>query len=359
MNAAMKVAAGILLLTGATLSGCHGPEGDRTATDAGTVHEAAIVFDAHAHPNATGSDSLAPDGSEWTMETDVGPMVEGGMDAVFFSVPLLVREGVGGPDSVRIFTDAQFIVEAVEAAGNQAGMAYSAEEVRALHARGGRAILLGIEAGDPIGRDLSLLERYHAAGIRMITVALQPDATPGAGEVEPEGPPLGPFGRQLVETMNRVGIIIDITHCPERQQAEIIAASVQPVVASHSNARALHPIARELPDSIILAIAERGGMVGVTFHPGHMSEDYEESPVTVETLVDHIDHMVRLAGVDHVGFGSDFIGGGTETVGLETPAGLPNITRALLDRGYATEDIHKILGGNLLRVLEEVQGGGG
>ena len=100
-------------------------------------------------------------------------------------------------------------------------------------------------------------------------------------------------------------------------------------------------------------------MVGVTFHPGHLSEDYEESPVGVEHLVDHIDHMVRVAGVDHVGFGSDFIRGGTETVGLESPAGLPNLTRALMARGYSPEDIWKILGGNLLRVLEEVQAGAG
>lgn len=355
----MNMRAGMIVLVVAFLSGCSGNGGGVTKANSNSIHAAAIVFDAHAHPNATGSDALAPDGSQWTMEMELVPMVAGGMDAVFFSTPLLLNEASGVPDSVRIFTAARSIVEAVKAAGTQVGMAYSAAGVRDLHSRGKRAVLLGIEAGDPFGNNLSVLERYHAAGIRMITLGAQPGDLPGAIEADPEGPPLGPFGRSLVEAMNRLGMIIDISHSPERQQVEIIGASEGPVIASHSNTRFLHNIPRELPDSIILAIAERGGMVGVTFHPGHLSEHHEESPATVEDLVDHIDHIVQVAGVDHVGFGSDFIGGGTNTVGLESQAGLPNITKALAERGYSAEDIHKILGGNLLRVLEEVQRGPG
>jgi membrane dipeptidase len=188
-------------------------------------------------------------------------------------------------------------------------------------------------------------------------VTLSPEALaapiPGQGDQNDSG--LDGFGERVVEEMNRLGVIIDITHTPDSLQLDIIGTSITPVVASHSCTRALNDVPRQMPDSIIRALAERGGVICVTFYPGHISGGYPDQAVTVEDLVDHIDHIVQIAGVDHVGFGSDFLGSENHTVGLESAAGLPAITYSLLQRGYSKEEIEKILGGNLLRVHGAVQ----
>jgi membrane dipeptidase len=193
--------------------------------------------------------------------------------------------------------------------------------------------------------------------------------------------------------MNRLGMLIDITHCPDRLQKDILKTSQVPIIASHSVVRALHDIGRNIPDDILRAIAAKGGVVCMTFYCGHLSEEYTEKVqkprqifnkeqkrlrteykndpdklneklmaldkkifppgVDIEILIDHMDHAVKVAGVDHVGLGSDF-GGIHNPVGLETAAGFPLITYHLLKRGYKEEDVKKILGGNLLRVFGEV-----
>jgi membrane dipeptidase len=352
------LASSFVAATLASLS-CTGGEEAQPGSMAQRVHDQAIVVDAHAHPRPGNPDSLNLGEQAGTYELDFLTMGEGGLDAVFFSAPILGGRtgGPTGPD--RLMEDLESIVEEVRRHGDLAEVALSSGDIRRSHSLGKRAVLLAIEAADPFEGDVDVLEGYFDAGVRMVT--LPPEVLLGseAGHVDSLSRPLSTLGLGVVHQMNRLGMVIDISHLYDRQQMDVIRASVQPVVASHSCARALNDIPRELPDSVIRALSEKGGVVGVTFYPGHISSDFESRTVTVEDLVDHIDHIVRVAGVNHVGFGSDFLGSDVHTVGLESAAGLPNLTTALLERGYSPGDIEKILGGNLLRVLEGVEEGRG
>jgi membrane dipeptidase len=347
-----------MLLTTLCVLSCSGPSDSTLWERANRIHEEAVVIDAHAHPKPGAAETLSLGEKTAAFEVDFVTMREGGLDAVFFSVPMLTSESGGRPESVLILEDARAVADEVERFGDLAETAHSSADISRIHTLGKRAVLLGVEAGDPFGGDIGTLERFFDAGIRMVT--LSPEALtapiPGQGDQSDSG--LNGFGKRVIEEMNRLGIIIDITHTPDSLQLDIIGTSVKPVVASHSCTRALNDIPRQMPDFIIQALAEKGGVICVTFYPGHISGDYPDQIVTIEDLVDHIDHIVQIAGVDHVGFGSDFLGSEHHTVGLESAAGLPAITYSLLQRGYSQGEIEKILGGNLLRVFERVQESG-
>jgi membrane dipeptidase len=321
------------------------------------IHEEAIVIDAHAHPKSNEAERLNLGEHTGEIEVDFVSMAEGGLDAVFYSAPLLRGQSGRRPDPEQILKDIDLIHSEVEKYKEMAKPAISPDDIRSIHDSGKRAILLGIETRDPFRGDLNVLKRYYDAGVRMITLTRHPITTP----VEPDSSDaetgtlhLNNFGRHVVREMNRLGMIIDISHASDSLQLDIIQASSLPVVASHSCARALNDIPREIPDDIITVLAEKGGVICVTFFPGHISPKHPDQPVSVEDLVDHIDHIVQLVGTDHVGFGSDYLGSDTKLVGLESAAGLPSITHELLNRGYCREDIHKIMGGNLMRVFEAV-----
>ncbi len=351
-------AAFLFLATVSSLS-CSGPSDSRLWALANRIHERAVVIDAHAHPKPGSAETLNLGEKTGTFELDFITMKEGGLDGVFFTAPLLGGQDEEPKDPGQILEDINSIVREVQRLGDLAEIARSTEDIRRIHGLGKRAVLLGIEGGGPFGEDLGTLERYFDAGVRMVTFPLLPSVTPGPERSDSPDQPLSDFGRRVIEEMNRLGMIIDISHASDRHQVEIIRTSVKPVVASHSCTRALNDIPREMPDSIIKVLAAKGGVISVTFSPRHISADYPERTVTEEDLVDHVDHIVRIAGVDHVGFGSDFLGGDAHTVGLESAAGLPNLTFALLKRGYSRREIEKILGGNLLRVFEAVEEGEG
>jgi membrane dipeptidase len=319
------------------------------------IHEDAVVIDAHAHPKPGATETLNLGEKTASFELDFLTMKEGGLDAVFFSVPMLSSESDERPESVRIVEDARAVADEVARFGDLAEIARSSEDLSRILTLGKRAVLLGVETPDPFGGDIGTLQGFFDAGIRMVTLTSETLTVPVPGDGDQSDSGLNGFGRRVVEEMNRLGIIIDITHTPDSLQLDIINTSAAPVVASHSCTRALNDVPRQIPDSIIRALAEKGGVICVTFYPGHISGDFPDRAVTVEDLVDHIDHIVKIAGVDHVGFGSDFLGSENHTVGLESAAGLPAITHSLLQRGHSQEDIKKILGGNLQRVLESAQ----
>jgi membrane dipeptidase len=242
---------------------------------------------------------------------------------------------------------------------------------------------------------IEMLDAYYQAGIRMITLRSdQTDPIDTSDSDEGGESALSAFGRDIVRRMNRLGMIIDITHVPDQLQRDIVKASKAPVIASHSCARALVDIPRNIPDPILQEIAQNGGAVMTTFYSGFLSNDYrarsEEADEKIEkekkrleqqfpdnpeelakrikdleetfkpkraditSLIDHIDHLVKVAGIDHVGVGSDF--GGTNTpIGLESTAGFPRITYHLLKRGYTEDQIDRIMGGNLLRVIQKIE----
>ena len=347
-----------VLLTTVCVLSCAGPW-DRTLWGrANRIHGQAVVIDAHAHPKPGAAETLSLGEKTAAFEVDFVTMKEGGLDAVFFALPMLRSDSGERPDAILIVEDARAVAEEVGRFGDLAEVARSSEDISRIHTLGKRAVLLGVESADPFGGDIGALGRFFDAGIRMITLPSEPLSASVPGQDDQSDSGLNDFGKRVIEEMNRLGIMIDITHIPDSLQLEIIGTSVRPVVASHSCTRALNDVPRQMPDSIIRALAEKGGVICVTFYPGHISGGYPGQTVDIEDLVDHIDHIVGVAGIDHVGFGSDFLGSEHHTVGLESATGLPGITHSLLRRGYSQREIEKILGGNLLRVFEAVQESG-
>jgi len=216
--------------------------------------------------------------------------------------------------------------------------------------------LLAIEGAEPLMGDLDLLRVFHRLGVKMMSFAWN-YRTPfadglGAKRSESKLPELGIQG---LEEMDKLGMVFDVSHLADSVFWDVADVMKGPFIASHSNARALCDHARNCNDDMIKAIADHGGVLGMNFAPGFVVKGGGES-VTVEHLVDHIDHIVKLVGPDYVGLGSDFDGIGPPPKGIETVDKMPNITRVMVKRGYSNEDILKILGGNHMRVFKEVIG---
>jgi membrane dipeptidase len=366
------------------------------------IHLDAIVIDAHAHPMTTqgfladaGPDTLDLGRKTKYSVIDFVTMKEGGLDAVFYSIPLLNDRNAGNP-SKRILDDLVLLRNHIDHYSRLAEIALTPSDIRRIHKSGKRAILFGIESVDCLEGHPVLLETYHKMGVRMITLAhTKTDPIADTDTEEEGGSGLSPFGRDVIREMNRLGVLIDITHCPDNLQLSIIEESKAPVIASHSCVRALNDKPREMPDGIIRKLADKGGAIMIAFGSSHLSyeyaekndkaygtfyaektkleEKYKDSPaelakqvqdlkdrtfekgVSIDLLIDHIDHAVKVAGIDHVGLGSDTLAGVGSPVGLETAAGYPLITYRLLKRGYKAEDIKKILGENMLRVFSQIQ----
>lgn len=235
-------------------------------------------------------------------------------------------------------------------------LALRAADVERAKAEDKVAAILGIEGAESLEGDLGLLRMFHRLGVRLLTVAWsrRNQAADGVYEVRTAGG-LTRFGVQLVEECNKLGIILDISHLAPAGVQDVLKISSAPVVASHSNAYALCPNPRNLNDEQLVALADKGGVVGVTFVPAFITEKREDA--SLERLLDHIDHIVSVVGIDHVGLGSDFDGfSPPPPVGLEDVTCMPNITAGLVTRGYSPEDVGKVLGGNFLRVFRQVAG---
>lgn len=216
----------------------------------------------------------------------------------------------------------------------------------------GRAgFLFSFEGADPLVDDLSLLEVFYRLGVRMIGLTWNGrNAFADGLKVGPRPSGLTELGRELVERMQELGIVLDLAHIAEPGFWDALACSQGPVVATHANAYALHPHARNLRDDQLRAIAERGGLVGVTFVPGFLTKE----PADIDHVLAHIDYLVDLIGEDHVGLGSDFDGITTPPSRLSHVGCLPNLTEGMLMRGYSPERIEKILGRNWARVFAAV-----
>jgi membrane dipeptidase len=281
----------------------------------------------------------------------------------------------------------------------QGQLVRSPEALKTTVSAGRVAALMSIEYPSAFAGTTDTVDTYRAAGIRSITFSMSgTDPIAEAAGDEPAQARLSDFGRSLVARMNDAGLIVDVSHVPDPLQRDIARASRLPVVVSHTCARALNEIPRCVPDDVIEAVAEGGGVVAVTFYAGFASADYAKSraraqeefaPIAeaiksrygaedeaaerevyavwrgrsplaprVDALADHIDHIVKVAGADHVGIGSD-AGGSREMAvrDVQDATGWRAITYELLRRGYAEEDVEKILGGNLLRVYERVHAG--
>ena len=284
-------------------------------------------------------------------------------------------------------------------------MAFSVADIERAHREHKLAALMGIEGGHSIENDMHLLRDYYRLGVRYMTLSWSNTNEWADSSGDMDDPKiqhhngLTDFGKQVVLEMNRLGMMVDISHVADKTFWDAIATTKAPVIASHSSARALVDAPRNMTDDMLRAVAKNGGVVQVNFFSGFDDENYRKAeqaqakdqaaaiqkyidslkaqgkPVSyIEVdrierewmakiprppfgvLIDHIDHIAKVAGVDHVGLGSDFDGvSGATPQGMDSAADLPKITQGLLDRGYSANDIKKILGGNLLRVFRQVE----
>jgi membrane dipeptidase len=311
-----------------------------------------------------------PAGAELRTHTDLRRLERGGVDAQFFSIFADPRGR--GPGEYR--TRAIEMIEAllgqfVQHAGRLT-LAVSARDIREAAAAGKIAGLMGLEGGHAIEDDLDNVENFYNLGIRYMTLTWSNTNgwADSSGDVRRHGG-LTDFGREVVLEMNRLGMLVDVSHVSDETFWDAIEVSRAPVIASHSSARALVDVPRNMSDEMLSAVAANGGVVMINFGgtfidprkagTGKAALDMllhlGPSPVPLDRLLDQIDHVARVAGIDHVGLGSDFDGTLFLPEGARDVAGFPNITGGLLARGYSEEKIRKILGENLLRVFAQAE----
>ena len=283
-------------------------------------------------------------------------MEEGRIDATFMVA--YIPQGKRDEASLRAATG--YAIERLEQVRRQELLhpdrmviATSPQEILEAKKNGKKAICLGIENGYAIGKQIENLRLFKEMGVSYITLCHNGDndlCDSARGKQEWNG--LSPFGKEVVREMNRLGLMVDVSHAAESTFYDVLETSEMPIVASHSSARALCDHPRNLTDDQLKALAGRGGVAQVCLYKGFINEDAEKA--SLSDAIRHINHIVCVAGIDHVGIGSDFDGDG-ELIGCSATNELINITVRLLEEGYTEEDIRKIWGGNFLRVMRTVQ----
>jgi len=370
------------------------------SSNARAVHERAIVIDTHADTTQRlifdPKFNIAERHGDGNV--DIPRMRDGGMDALFFSI--WVPSDVTGPIAVkRAFDQIDAVREAVRQHPNDLVLATTAADIRKAAGEKKIAALMGVEGGHMIDDDIRQLRNFAALGVRYMTLThFKNNNWADSSTDKPAHNGLTAFGKDVVREMNRLGMMVDISHVADKTFYDVLALSTAPVIASHSSSRVIAHHPRNMTDEMMKALAKNGGVIMINYHAGFLSEEFrvaaekEHGDVVVamsemskkcggneacttmeseridheamakgslpkvswEKIIEHIDHAVKTAGVDHVGLGSDF-DGATMPLGMEDVSKLPKITEALMTKGYSDQDVTKILGGNILRVMEAVE----
>ena len=367
-----------------------GLKDDSLNEQARKVHFSSIVLDTHIDvtPKLQTTWKFTEEHKEGHI--DLPRMRKGGLNALFFSIYL--SGTVTGPKAV---SDAIERIAAVhrlaEDSPDQVVLCVTADQVRKAHKQGKVAALMGMEGGHMINNSLAVLRMYAELGVRYLTLthSVNTDWADSSGD-QPRHNGLTDFGKDVVRELNRLGVMVDISHVSDKTFWDALEVSKAPMIASHSSCRAISGHARNMTDPMIKALATKGGVIQINYldqfidndlfqysqksqslmrelqqkYPGRENADKRREEVAKqfgpapkaswERIIDHIDHAVKLVGVDHVGLGSDF-DGGSMPVGMEDCTQLPKITEALLRKGYSAGDIRKILGENTLRLLLDVE----
>ena len=286
---------------------------------------------------------------------DLHKMTEGHLDATIM-VAYLKQLELTDEALLAATAKADRILNEIEAmvakSCSYVDIAYTPADLYRLKSEGKKAIMLGIENGYAIGNDISNIERFRNRGVVYMTLCHNGNNQfCGSARFNEEGLGVNAFGEQVIKEMNRVGMMVDISHAGERTFYDALNISSKPIVASHSSARALCNHPRNLTDDQLKALADKGGVAQVTLYSGFLKE---QGMATIQDAIDHLNHMVNIMGIEHVGIGTDFDGDGGIT-GCASASELINFTRCLLKERYSEEDIRRIWGGNFLRVMEEVQ----
>ena len=359
--------------------------GQAVSPRAARVHKEAIVVDTHidttqmlgregwdffaVHPvrgEGGGRGAGAPGvGNDGASHVDYPRLREGGLDAAFFSI--FMPGTVTGPEAVkRSLTMIDNVRRLAEQHPNEITLATTAAEVRAGAKAGKFVALMGMEGGHIIDDSLSVLRDYARLGVRYLTLthSVNTNWADSSGD-KPAHNGLTDFGKDVVRELNRLGVMVDISHVADKTFWDALEVSKAPLLASHSSCRALSGHPRNMTDDMIKALAAKGGVIQINYSTTFLDNDLYEATqrnvpaaerpkVSWEKIVEHIDHAVKLVGPTHVGLGSDF-DGTTVPIGMEDVSKLPKITDALLARGYSEQDVTNILGGNLLRLMETVE----
>ncbi|HXF41580.1 MAG TPA: dipeptidase [Blastocatellia bacterium] len=364
--------------------------GDSISEQARKLHFSSIVLDTHIDVTPKLQTSWKFDEEHKDGHIDLPRMRKGGLNALFFSI--YMAGTVTGPKAVN---DAIERIAAVHRLAqqmpDQVALCVTADDVRKAHKQGKIAALMGMEGGHMINNSLAVLRMYAELGVRYLTLthSVNVDWADSSGD-QPKHNGLTDFGKDVVRELNRLGVMVDISHVADKTFWDAIEVSKAPMIASHSSCRAISGHARNLTDDMIKALAAKGGVIQINYldqfidndlfqysqksqplmremqqkYPGRENLDRRREEVAKqfgpapkaswEKIVEHIDHAVKLVGADHVGLGSDF-DGGSMPVGMEDCTQLPKITEALMRKGYSTSDIKKILGENTLRLLADVE----
>ena len=354
-----------------------------------------LAWELHEHQgNAVEATDLTRDTSALPspLQTDIPRLRRGGVGAQFWSV--WIPTDVSGPRAVELTMEQIDVVRRLLAAHPDTfSLATTAADIRRLEKQGRIASLIGVEGGHQIDGRLAVLREYKALGVGYMTLTHSKSLDWADSSTDaPRAGGLSPFGRQVVAEMNRIGMMVDVSHVADSTMRDALAVSAAPVIASHSSARALADAPRNIPDDLLRAIGAKGGVVMVNFYPAFLSTawrawdrartDYAkgagvpadvygprapaplvawdlahpEPRVSVETVADHVDHVAQLAGHDAVGLGGDFDGiNGTGPVGMKGVDAYPALLAELARRGWSDADLVKLTGGNLLRVMERVE----
>ena len=363
------------------------------------IQKRAIVIDSHNDiTTPMTNDDYDLGGTPPTpYRTSLERMKQGGLTAEFFSVYIKPDYVTNGGSARRTLDMIDSVYRAVERHPNDLLLATSAADIRRAKRQNKIAALMGIEGGHAIENSLPTLREFYRLGVRYMTLTWNNTndwADAGRGEKKHNG--LTDFGKEVVREKNRLGMLVDVSHVADKTMSDALDVSQAPIIASHSSARALSNVPRNIPDDLLKRIGEKGGVVQVNFYSGFVDtatvapqsaerdarlkaqadalrEKYKNDPerlgeendkleaanplppLPIGKLIDHIDHIVKVAGIDHVGIGADFDGANDMPEGAKDVSMLPNITYELLKRGYSEQDIRKILGENFLRVFAEAE----
>lgn len=327
-----------------------------------------------------------------SLHTDIARLRAGGVGAQFWSVYVPAETDRTGTALRDTLEQIDLVHQIVAQYPETFELARSADDITRIHAAGKIASLIGVEGGHSIQGSLGALRQLYALGARYMTLT-HGDTLAWADSAtdEPRHGGLAPFGEEVVREMNRLGMLVDISHVSAETMHDALRVSRAPVIASHSSAYGVAPHPRNVPDDVLKLVADNGGVIMVNFFSGFVvpeaarrraefgqvrrelkqqypeAADYEAAvrrwedahpltPGTLHTVVDHIDHIVRVAGINHVGIGSDFDGVSMLPEQLDDVSCYPYITQELLNRGYDEAAIDQILGGNLLRAFREAEG---
>jgi membrane dipeptidase len=388
------------LLAAFFLTGCRNNE-EKLVRQADKIHASILTVDTHCDTPMEFSDPSFDLGIRHEEGcVDFPRMVEGGLHAEFFAV--FTGQGPRNDSTYNIVHQKALdifnaIHRNVEKNSSKAEIATTPDDAYRLRKTGKIAAFIGVENGYPIGKDLTRIKQYYDLGARYITLAHTKNNDICDSSTDPAGAEndgLSPFGTEVVKEMNRLGMMVDISHISDKSFFDVLKITKAPVLASHSSCRALCGSPRNLSDDMLLALKENGGVIQICILGNYLKTpepnpeldarlkdlkskygDYNTLPdstkklvrkayndiqktyeksATVKDVVDHIDHVVQVIGIDYVGIGTDFDGGGGVD-GCRTASEMKNITIELLRRGYSKSDITKIWGGNVMRVLQKVE----